>query len=71
MTDETCKCGAPWPCFCGASKPYKQPSTPDTITITIKREDAEWWVYKAGGYGPILWAITEALETAEAEKGER
>jgi hypothetical protein len=43
----------------------------DTITITIKREDAEWWVYKAGGYGPILWAITEALETAEAEKGER
>ena len=22
MTEETCKCGAPWPCFCGASKPY-------------------------------------------------
>jgi hypothetical protein len=40
----------------------------DTITITITREDAEWWVYRAGGYGPILWAVTEALEATESEE---
>jgi hypothetical protein len=34
----------------------------DVLTIRVKRSDAEWWIYEGGGYGPVLEALTQALE---------
>ena len=41
MSDETCECGAPWPCFCGASKPYVQKDATETSTMDYIRSEAE------------------------------
>jgi hypothetical protein len=41
MSDETCECGAPWPCFCGASKPYVQENATETSTMDYIKSEAE------------------------------
>ena len=41
MSDETCECGAPWPCFCGASKPYVQKDATETSTMDYIQSEAE------------------------------